>query len=134
MRKVILIAIGALLTMTLQAQSWQPEPWRKYLIDECVKADSVSTIPSVMGSAAAPRPYDSRLFRCVTGSTFIKDIAPYKKQSKSIFSSNSDTESMFTEADRQKEMEKIVREGYHTSDFVADLLSDLINVFIFKSK
>ena len=121
MRKVILITSGLLLATMLQAQSWQLKPWQKFLIDEQVKRDTTSTCRSVMGNAVAPMPYDRRLFHTVTGSGFIKDPPPYKKKPKSFFGGNDTSERM-------------ARGDYHTSDFLADMVCDIIDIFILKSK
>ena len=71
MRKVILITSGLLLTTMLQAQSWQIKPWQKYLIDEQVKQDTAITCQSVMGLPSIPKPFETRLYRTVTGSEMI---------------------------------------------------------------
>lgn len=131
MRKIILVTSGLLLTAMLQAQSWQMKPWQKYLIDEQVKQDTMRSCRSVMGAVAAPKPYDTRLFRTVTGSEFIKALPFHKKKSKSFFDAS---KSPFDEEDRRRESERIAREGYHTSDFIADLIADVIDIFILKSK
>lgn len=41
---------------------------------------------------------------------------------------------MFEEQDRQREMERIAREGYTKSDLICDILSDIVNIFLLKSK
>lgn len=125
---------GLLLTIMLQAQSWQPKPWQKYLIGEQVKKESISSCHSVMGNVAAPTPYDPRLFRTVTGSDFIKDIRPYKKKSKSFFGYNDSSPSLFEEQRAQEKAEKMARGEYHTSDFVFDMLLDFVNIFLVKNK
>lgn len=134
MRRVILIMSGLLLTIMLQAQSWQPKPWQKYLIGEQVKKESISSCHSVMGNVVAPTPYDPRLFRTVTGSAFIKDIRPYKKKSKSFFGYNDSSPSLFEEQRAQEKAEKMARGEYHTSDFVFDMLLDFVNIFLVKNK
>ena len=134
MRRVILIMSGLLLTTMLQAQSWQPKAWQKYLIDEQVKKESISSCQSVMGNVVAPTPYDPRLFRTVTGSDFIKDIRPYKKKSKSFFGYNDSSPSLFEEQRAQEKAEKMARGEYHTSDFIFDTLLDFVNIFLVKKK
>ena len=134
MRRVILIMSGLLLTTMLQAQSWQPKPWQKYLIGEQVKKESISSCHSVMGNVVAPTPYDPRLFRTVTGSAFIKDIRPYKKKSKSFFGYNDSSPSLFEEQREQEKTGKMARGEYHTSDFVFDMLLDFVNIFLVKNK
>ena len=134
MRRVILIMSGLLLTIMLQAQSWQLKPWQKYLIGEQVKKESISSCHSVMGNVVAPTPYDTRLFRTVTGSDFIKDIRPYKKKSKSFLGYNDSAPSLFEEQREQEKTEKMARGEYHTSDFVFDMLLDFVNIFLVKNK
>ena len=133
-RKVILITSGLLLATMLQAQSWQPKPWQKYLIGEQVKRESISSCHSVMGSVVVPTPYDPRLFRTVTGSDIIKDIRPYKKKSKSFFGYNDSAPSLFEEQRDQERVEKMARGEYHTSDFIFDTLLDFVNIFLVKNK
>lgn len=134
MRRGILIMSSLLLTIMLQAQSWQPKPWQKYLIGEQVKKESISSCHSVMGNVVVPTPYDPRLFRTVTGSAFIKDIRPYKKKSKSFFGYNDSSPSLFEEQRAQEKAEKMARSEYHTSDFVFDMLLDFVNIFLVKNK
>ena len=87
-----------------------------------------------MGNVVAPTPYDPRLFRTVTGSTFIKDIRPYKKKSKSFFGYNDSSPSLFEEQREQEKTGKMARGEYHTSDFVFDMLLDFVNIFLVKNK
>ena len=134
MRKVILITSGLLLATMLQAQSWQLKPWQKFLINEQVKRDTTSTCRSVMGNAAAPIPYDRRLFHTVTGSGFIKDPPPYNKKPKSFFGGNDTSPSLFDEQRERERAERMARGDYHTSDFLADMVCDIIDIFILKSK
>ena len=134
MRRVILITFSLLLTIMLQAQSWQPKPWQKYLIAEQVKKESISSCHSVMGNVFEPTPYDPRLFRTVTGSDFIKDIRPYKKKSKSFFGHNDASPSLFEEQRAQEKAEKMARGEYHTSDFIFDTLLDFVNIILVKNK
>ena len=134
MRRVILITFGLLLTIMLQAQSWQLKPWQKYLIAEQVKKESISSCHSVMGNVVAPTPYDPRLFRTVTGSDFIKDIRPYKKKSKSFFGHDDASPSLFEEERAQEKAEKMARGEYHTSDFIFDTLLDFVNIILVKNK
>ena len=134
MRRVILITFGLLLTIMLQAQSWQLKPWQKYLIAEQVKKESISSCHSVMGNVVEPTPYDPRLFRTVTGSDFIKDIRPYKKKSKSFFGHNDSSPSLFEEERAQEKAEKMARGEYHFSDFIFDTLLDFVNIILVKNK
>ena len=134
MRKVILITSGLLLTTMLQAQSWQLKPWEKYLIDEQVKQDTAITCQSVMGFPSTPKPFDTRLYRTVTGSEMISNLPPYKKKSKSFFGYNDSAPSLFEEQRDQERVEKMARGEYHTSDFVFDMLLDFVNIFLVKNK
>lgn len=132
MRKVILITSGLLLTTMLQAQSWQIKPWQKYLIDEQVKQDTAITCQSVMGLPYTPKPFDTRLYRTVTGSEMISNLPLYKKKSKSFFGYNDSAPSLFEEQRDQERVEKMARGEYHFSDFVFDTLLDVVNSFLVK--
>ena len=134
MRKVILITSGLLLATMLQAQSWQPKPWQKYLIDEQVKQDTAITCQSVMGLPYTPKPFDTRLYRTVTGSEMISNLPRYKKKSKSFLGYNDSSSSLFEEQREQEKTEKMARGEYHTSDFVFDMLLDFVNIFLVKNK
>ena len=134
MRKVILITSGLLLTTMLQAQSWQLKPWEKYLIEKHVKQDTAITCQSVMGLPSTPRPFETRLYRTVTGSEMIGNLPRYKKKSKSFLGYNDSAPSLFEEQREQEKTEKMARGEYHTSDFVFDMLLDFINIFLVKKK
>ena len=134
MRKLILITSGLLLTTMLQAQSWQIKPWQKYLIDEQVKQDTAITCQSVMGLPYTPKPFDTRLYRTVTGSEMIGNLSPYKKKSKSFLGYNDSSPSLFEKQREQEKTEKMARGEYHTSDFVFDMLLDFVNIFLVKKK
>ena len=134
MRKVILITSGLLLATMLQAQSWQIKPWQKYLIDEQVKQDTAITCQSVMGFPSTPKPFDTRLYRTVTGSEMIGNLPPYKKKSKSFFGKDAYSSSLLEEQIEQERVEKVARGEYHTSDFVFDMLLDFVNIFLVKNK
>ena len=131
-RKVILITSGLLLTIMLQAQAWQPKAWQKYLIDEQVKQDTVITCQSVMGLPYTSKPFDTHLYRTVTGSEMISNLPPYKKKSKSFFGYNDSAPSLFEEQRDQERVEKMARGEYHFSDFVFDTLLDVVNSFLVK--
>ncbi len=131
-RKVILITSGLLLTTMLQAQAWQIRPWQKYLIDEQVKQDTAIICQSVMGLPYTSKPFDTRLYRTVTGSEMISNLPPYKKKSKSFFGYNDSSPSLFEEQRDQERVEKMVRGEYHFSDFVFDTLLDVVNSFLVK--
>ena len=133
-RKVILITSGLLLTTMLQAQAWQPKAWQKYLIDEQVKLDTAITCQSVMGLPYISKPFDTRLYRTVTGSEMISNLPPYKKKSKSFFGYNDSAPSLFEEQRDQESVEKMARGEYHTSDFIFDTLLDFVNIFLVKNK
>ena len=133
-RKVILITSGLLLTTMLQAQAWQPKAWQKYLIDEQVKQDTAITCQSVMGLPYTSKPFDTRLYRTVTGSEMISNLPPYKKKSKSFFGYNDPSPSLFEEQRDQERVEKMTRGEYHTSDFIFDTLLDFVNIFLVKNK
>ena len=134
MRKVILITSGLLLVTTLQAQSWQLKPWEKYLIEKHVKQDTAITCQSVMGLPSTPRPFETRLYRTVTGSEMIGNLPRYKKKSKSFLGYNDSAPSLFEEQREQEKTEKMARGEYHTSDFVFDMLLDFVNIFLVKKK
>ncbi|WP_455252604.1 hypothetical protein [Prevotella melaninogenica] len=134
MRKVILITSGLLLTTMLQAQSWQLKPWEKYLIEKHVKQDTAITCQSVMGLPSTPKPFETRLYRTVTGSEMIGNLPRYKKKSKSFLGYNDSAHSLFEEQREQEKSEKMARGEYHTSDFVFDMLLDFVNIFLVKKK
>ena len=134
MRKVILITSGLLFTTMLQAQSWQLKPWEKYLIEKHVKQDTAITCQSVMGLPSTPRPFETRLYRTVTGSEMIGNLPRYKKKSKSFLGYNDSAPSLFEEQRDQERVEKVARGEYHTSDFVFDMLLDFVNIFLVKNK
>ena len=131
-RKVILITSGLLLTTMIQAQAWQPKAWQKYLIDEQVKQDTAITCQSVMGLPYTSKPFDTHLYRTVTGSEMISNLPPYKKKSKSFFGYNDSAPSLFEEQRDQERVEKMARGEYHFSDFVFDTLLDVVNSFLVK--
>ena len=134
MRKVILITSGLLFTTMLQAQSWQLKPWEKYLIEKHVKQDTAITCQSVMGLPSTPKPFETRLYRTVTGSEMIGNVPRYKKKSKSFLGYNDSAPSLFEEQREQERSEKMARGEYHTSDFVFDMLLDFVNIFLVKKK
>lgn len=134
MRKVILITSGLLLTTMLQAQSWQLKPWEKYLVEKHVKQDTAITCQSVMGLPSIPKPFETRLYRTVTGSEMISNLPAYKKKSKSFLGYNDSAPSLFEEQREQEKSEKMARGEYHTSDFVFDMLLDFVNIFLVKKK
>ena len=134
MRKVILLTSGLLLTTMLQAQSWQLKPWEKYLIEKHVKQDTAITCQSVMGLPSTPKPFETRLYRTVTGSEMIGNVPRYKKKSKSFLGYNDSAPSLFEEQREQEKSEKMARGEYHTSDFVFDMLLDFVNIFLVKKK
>ena len=134
MRKVILITSGLLLTTMLQAQSWQLKPWEKYLIEKHVKQDTAIICQSVMGLPSTPKPFETRLYRTVTGSEMIGNLPRYKKKSKSFLGYNDSAPSLFEEQREQEKTEKMARGEYHTSDFVFDMLLDFVNIFLVKKK
>lgn len=134
MRKVILITSGLLLTTMLQAQSWQLKPWEKYLIEKHVKQDTAITCQSVMGLPSTPKPFETRLYRTVTGSEMIGNLPRYKKKSKSFLGYNDSAPSLFEEQREQERADKMVRGEYHTSDFVFDMLLDFVDIFLVKKK
>ena len=102
MRKVILITSGLLLTTMLQAQSWQLKPWEKYLIEKQVKQDTAITCQSVMGLPSIPKPFETRLYRTVTGSEMIGNLHLIRRI-KSFLGYNDSAPSLFEE---QREQEK----------------------------
>ena len=132
MRKVILITSGLLLTTMLQAQSWQLKPWEKYLIEKHVKQDTAITCQSVMGLPSTPKPFETRLYRTVTGSEMIGNLPRYKKKSKSFLGYNDSAPSLFEEQREQEKTEKMARGEYHFSDFIFDTLLDVVNSFLVK--
>ena len=116
MRNFILLVSALLFTTILQAQTWEPKTWEKYLVSMKVKSDTIRESHSVMGVALTPKPYDTRLFRTVTGSGFISELPHYKKKSKSIFGDSDPSQSIFAEQDAATERARMV-EGDHDSGF-----------------
>ena len=116
MRNLILLVCALLFTTILQAQTWEPKTWEKYLVSMKVKSDTIRESHSVMGVAHTPKPYDVRLFRTVTGSGFISELSHYKKKSKSIFGDSDPSQSVFAEQDAATERARMV-EGDHDSGF-----------------
>ena len=135
MRKVILITSGLLLTTMLQAQSWQLKPWEKYLIEKHVKHDTAITCQSVMGLPSTPKPFETRLYRTVTGSEMIGNLPRFKKKSKSIFGNSDPSQSVFAEQDAATERARMV-EGEHDSGFgiFSAILSTVADIIDHKLK
>ena len=135
MRKVILITSGLLLTTMLQAQSWQLKPWEKYLIEKHVKQDTAITCQSVMGLPLTPKPFETRLYRTVTGSEMIGNLPRFKKKSKSIFGNSDPSQSVFAEQDAATERARMV-EGEHDSGFgiFSAILSTVADIIDHKLK
>ena len=131
MRKVILLVCTLLFTTILQAQTWEPKTWEKYLVSMKVKSDTIRESHSVMGVAHTPKPYDVRLFRTVTGSGFISEFPHYKKKSKSIFGDSDPSQSVFAEQDAATERARMV-EGEHDSGFgiFSAILSTVADIII----
>ena len=131
MRKVILLVCTLLFTTILQAQTWEPKTWEKYLVSMKVKSDTIRESHSVMGVAHTPKPYDVRLFRTVTGSGFISELPHYKKKSKSIFGDSDPSQSVFAEQDAATERARMV-EGDHDSGFgfFSAILSTVADIII----
>ena len=131
MRKVILLVCTLLFTTILQAQTWEPKTWEKYLVSMKVKSDTIRESHSVMGVAHTPKPYDVRLFRTVTGSGFISELPHYKKKSKSIFGDSDPSQSVFAEQDAAPERARMV-EGEHDSGFgiFSAILSTVADIII----
>lgn len=135
MRKVILLVCTLLFTTILQAQTWEPKTWEKYLVSMKVKSDTIRESHSVMGVAHTPKPYDVRLFRTVTGSGFISELPHYKKKSKSIFGDSDPSQSVFAEQDAATERARMV-EGEHDSGFgfFSAILSTVANIIVYNLK
>ena len=131
MRKVILLVCTLLFTTILQAQTWEPKTWEKFLVSMKVKSDTIRESHSVMGVAHTPKPYDVRLFRTVTGSGFISELPHYKKKSKSIFGDSDPSQSVFAEQDAATERARMV-EGEHDSGFgiFSAILSTVADIII----
>ena len=131
MRKVILLVCTLLFTTILQAQTWEPKTWEKYLVSMKVKSDTIRESHSVMGVAHTPKPYDVRLFRTVTGSGFISELPHYKKKSKSIFGDSDPSQSVFAEQDAATDRARMV-EGEHDSGFgiFSAILSTVADIII----
>ena len=136
MRNLILLVCTLLFTTILQAQTWEPKTWEKYLVSMKVKSDTIRESHSVMGVAHTPKPYDVRLFRTVTGSGFISELPHYKKKSKSIFGDSDPSQSVFAEQDAATERARMV-EGDYDSGFgifsailatVADIIGNNLKV------
>lgn len=131
MRNLILLVCTLLFTTILQAQTWEPKTWEKYLVSMKVKSDTIRESHSVMGVAHTPKPYDVRLFRTVTGSGFISELPHYKKKSKSIFGDSDPSQSVFAEQDAATERARMV-EGEHDSGFgiFSAILSTVADIII----
>ena len=131
MRNLILLVCALLFTTILQAQTWEPKTWEKYLVSMKVKSDTIRESHSVMGVAHTPKPYDVRLFRTVTGSGFISELPHYKKMSKSIFGDSDPSQSVFAEQDAATERARMV-EGEHDSGFgiFSAILSTVADIII----
>lgn len=131
MRNLILLVCALLFTTILQAQTWEPKTWEKYLVSMKVKSDTIRESLSVMGVAHTPKPYDVRLFRTVTGSGFISELPHYKKKSKSIFGDSDPSQSVFAEQDAATERARMV-EGEHDSGFgiFSAILSTVADIII----
>ncbi|MBW4712915.1 hypothetical protein KZY63_10385 [Prevotella histicola] len=131
MRNLILLVCALLFTTILQAQTWEPKTWEKYLVSMKVKSDTIRESHSVMGVAHTPKPYDVRLFRTVTGSGFISELPHYKKKSKSIFGDSDPSQSVFAEQDAAIERARMV-EGEHDSGFgiFSAILSTVADIII----
>lgn len=131
MRNLILLVCALLFTTILQAQTWEPKTWEKYLVSMKVKSDTIRESHSVMGVAHTPKPYDVRLFRTVTGSGFISELPHYKKKSKSIFGDSDPSQSVFAEQDAAAERARMV-EGEHDSGFgiFSAILSTVADIII----
>ncbi|EHG15634.1 hypothetical protein [Prevotella histicola] len=135
MRNLILLVCALLFTTILQAQTWEPKTWEKYLVSMKVKSDTIRESHSVMGVAHTPKPYDVRLFRTVTGSGFISELPHYKKKSKSIFGDSDPSQSVFAEQDAATERARMV-EGEHDSGFgiFSAILSTVADIIDHKLK
>ena len=135
MRRVILITFGLLLTIMLQAQSWQLKPWEKYLIEKHVKQDTAITCQSVMGLPSTPKPFDTRLYRTVTGSEMIGNLPRFKKKSKSIFGDNNPSQSVFAEQDAATERARMVEGDYdYGFGFFSAILSTVADIIDYNLK
>ena len=135
MQNLILLVCALLFTTILQAQTWEPKTWEKYLVSMKVKSDTIRESHSVMGVAHTPKPYDVRLFRTVTGSGFISELPHYKKKSKSIFGDSDPSQSVFAEQDAATERARMV-EGEHDSGFgiFSAILSTVADIIDHKLK
>ena len=135
MRNLILLVCALLFTTILQAQTWEPKTWEKYLVSMKVKSDTIRESHSVMGVAHTPKPYDLRLFRTVTGSGFISELPHYKKKSKSIFGDSDPSQSVFAEQDAATERARMV-EGDHDSGFgfFSAILSTVADIIVYNLK
>ena len=135
MRNLILLVCALLFTTILQAQTWEPKTWEKYLVSMKVKSDTIRESHSVMGVAHTPKPYDVRLFRTVTGSGFISELPHYKKKSKSIFGDSDPSQSVFAEQDAATERARMV-EGEHDSGFgiFSAILSTVADIIVYNLK
>lgn len=135
MRNLILLVCALLFTTILQAQTWEPKTWEKYLVSMKVKSDTIRESHSVMGVAHTPKPYDVRLFRTVTGLGFISELPHYKKKSKSIFGDSDPSQSVFAEQDAATERARMV-EGDHDSGFgfFSAILSTVADIIVYNLK
>lgn len=111
-KRMILTTVLAL-AVTCGCRAWQLKPWQQTLIDIEVQRDTVPA-PSLMlqgGQWMKTTHVDKRIFQC----------GPYWVP---------DPPSLFQAQDDMIRDERIRRGDYHTSDFVADFVSDLIDIFL----
>lgn len=113
MLAMIVTLMGFALAPTASAQSWSPEPWKKYLIDMEVKRDTATLGKSIM------------LTKHITYSS--ADTPPTKSAYRDIRNIRFMTLDEWEEAEEER---RAMREGYSTSNFIGDILTEIVNIFL----
>lgn len=113
MKKAVLVIFAALIS--INAMAWKPQPWRQYIIEQKVKADTVAGKSIMVSKIASIERHNFNPNNFRIGAIYVPDPP-----------------SLFAEYDEMITNQRIATEGYHTSDFVADLLGDIITCFFDK--
>lgn len=102
------------LTMASPAIAWTPKPWQKYVIDQQVKADTATVNRSIM--FAHTFHWDPAMMGSMQCGPYYQPDAP----------------SLFEEQDQREEDRRILQYGYSTTDFIADMFSDVLTAIFSK--
>lgn len=114
MKRCCLVLLLAASCLAAGAKPWELKPWQAYLIELRVKADTTTSTRSIMLSHLWKK---SQLRK--PHFNFPHYDAP-------------EPQSVFAWWDEQVENERIAREGYHTRDFVADMLCNALELIFYK--